>query len=126
MLKTVFLATSFSISLGRLYSQDFKDRIILGEGYAKKQVQHALKDNVPLSFLDTLIKTKEEAITIAEPVLFKIYGRKHIIRQRSYEIYLIDGYWFISGTLPKGSIGGTFEIILKSEKGQVIKISHYQ
>jgi hypothetical protein len=125
MFKTIFLTASFSISL-TLYSQNFTDRVVLGEGHAKKQVQNALKENVSLPFSDTLIKTKEEAITIAEGVLFKRYGRKRIIRQRPYAIYLIDGYWYISGTLPRGTIGGLFEIILKQEKGQVIKTARYQ
>jgi hypothetical protein len=125
MSRTIFLITSFCISL-RLYSQNFSDRTVLGEAYASKQVQNALTDSNSLSFSDTLVKTKKQAVAIAEPILFKIYGRKNITQQRPYEIYLIDGYWFISGTLPKNWIGGTFEIILKSEKGQVIKIVHYK
>lgn len=79
-----------------------------------------------MPFSDTLIKIEEETIITAEKVLFKKFGRKHITGQRPYEIYLVEGYWFIAGTLPKGTLGGRFEIILKSEKGQVIKIARYQ
>jgi hypothetical protein len=125
MLKTIFLVLTFCIS-PRLYGQDFTDRVVLGEGYAKNQVRLVLKYNVPSPFSDTLIKIREEAIIAAEKVLFKKLGRKHITGQWPYEIYLIEGYWFIAGTLPKGTIGGRFEIILKAEKGQAIKIARYQ
>jgi hypothetical protein len=99
---------------------------MLGENHAKKQIQVALKDTTVKPFYDTLIKGKETAIAIVEPILFKIYGRKQIIKERPYETYLIDGYWYITGTLPKGYLGGTFEIIFSAYDGKVIKLTHYK
>jgi hypothetical protein len=71
-----------------------------------------------------LITDKETAIAMAEPLLFKIYGKEEIESERPYEVYLIDGYWYISGTLPKGYLGGTFIIIINSINGEVIRLIH--
>ena len=89
------------------------------------ELRKALTDTTRKQILvDTLIKDKETAITLSESILFKIYGKDNIINQRPYEIYNIDGYWFLSGTLPKGMLGGTFLIIINASTGQVIKMAH--
>jgi NTF2 fold immunity protein len=71
-----------------------------------------------------LIADKETTIAVVEPVLFNIYGEKNIKDQRPYEIYLFNGYWYVGGTLPEGSKGGTFEIIISSANGRIIKLIH--
>ena len=106
--------------------QKSNERLKPGENHAKNQIQQALKDSTVKPFYDTLIKDKETAISIAELILFKIYGKKQITKERPYETYLIDGYWYITGTLPKGSVGGTFEIIFSANDGKVIKLTHYK
>lgn len=105
-------------------SQDFGGRIVIGKRYAMEEIKKALSNKNALPFYDTLIKDKETAIAIAEPILFKIYGKPNIIEQRPYECYMIDGYWYISGTLPKSWTGGVFEIIISSKDACVIKLSH--
>src|SRR5437762_11415059 len=94
------------------YGQDFKGRTVLGEANARQAVKNALIDESYRPFYDTLIKDKQTAISVAEPILFKIYGKQNIVSERPYECYLVDGYWYISGTLPKGWVGGVFEIII--------------
>jgi len=64
------------------------------------------------------------AISVAEPILFSIYGKDNITKQRPYEIYFIDNYWVIAGTLPKGYLGGTFLIIIDSKDSEIIRITH--
>ncbi|WP_410779748.1 NTF2 fold immunity protein [Hymenobacter negativus] len=59
-----------------------------------------------------------------EPVLFRIYGRENIVKQRPYERYLIDHYWVVSGTLPEDWVGGTFMIIMDARNSQVIRLTH--
>jgi hypothetical protein len=103
------------------------DRIILGKEYAEQELksslanksQHNITDNKTVSIKDSLT-----AINIAEPILFSIYGKDNIIKQRPYEIYFIDNFWIIIGTLPSGSLGGTFLIIIDSRDSKVIRISH--
>jgi hypothetical protein len=105
------------------FGQNFDDRSVVGEQYAKQAIKQTLKSREKLSH-DTLINNKETAIAVAEPLLFKFYGKDNIISERPYELYLIDGYWFITGTLPKGQDGVVFEIIINSRNGQVIKLIH--
>src|ERR1017187_22465 len=89
------------------FGQNFDDRSVVGEQYAKQAIKQTLKSREKLSH-DTLINNKETAIAVAEPLLFKFYGKDNIISERPYELYLIDGYWFITGTLPKGQDGVVF------------------
>ena len=105
------------------FGQNFDDRSVVGEQYAKQEIRKTLKSHERLSN-DTLINSNETAIAVAEPLLFKFYGKDNIISERPYELYLIDGYWFITGTLPKGQDGVVFEIIINSRNGQVIKLIH--
>ena len=102
-----------------------KSRTYLGISFAKNQLLETLnKKNEKQILVDTIINDKETAISVSENILFKIYGKENIINQRPYEVYLIDGYWYLSGTLPKGMLGGTFTIILNSKNGEVIKLTH--
>ena len=104
--------------------QNFNGRTVMGEGNAKQVIRRTIENKNYKPFYDTLIKDKETAIAIAETILFNIYGKKNIKRQRPYECYLIDGYWYVSGTLAKGGVGGVFEIIISSKDGGVIKLMH--
>jgi hypothetical protein len=73
---------------------------------------------------DTLIRTEEQAIAIAERILFKTYGKKTIKHERPYHVKLKDGLWYISGTLKKGYIGGGFLIIINPKKGEILELTH--
>lgn len=102
-------------------------RTLLGRTYAEQTLKSALADKI----IDTSIQNKPSiisdslsAIRAAEPILFKTYGEEPILNQRPYEIYFIDSYWVIRGTLPKEEDGGTFLIILDSRDGSVLKLTH--
>jgi len=71
-----------------------------------------------------IIKDRLTAINVAEPILFGVFGKANIIKQKPYKIFFIDNYWLIKGTLPKGKIGGTFQIIIDSRNSKVIDIIH--
>jgi hypothetical protein len=108
-------------------SQTRKNVVLMGENSAKKELQIALSRQKQHNVLDNgknLIKNSVIAIKVVEPILFNIYGKKHIIDEKPYEIYLIKNYWVIQGTLPENSKGGTFIIILNAKNAEVIKISH--
>jgi NTF2 fold immunity protein len=124
MKKIIFIITLYYFANpSSSAAQNFDGRMVLGEKVAKLEIENSLKVSQK-PFYDTLITDNETAIAVAEPILFKIYGKDNIISERPYEIYLLDGYWFISGTLPNGFKGGTFEIIMNSKNGQVIKLIH--
>ncbi len=101
------------------------DRSTLGLEYAKHELESALINSSERQILvDTIVKSQETAIKYAETILFEIYGRKNIEKQKPYEVYKIDEYWIIGGTLPKGMLGGTFLIIISSKNGQIVKLTH--
>jgi hypothetical protein len=102
-------------------------RIVLGEKYAKEEL-HAVLANKPGDNLvgnkELIVKNSNTAIKIAEAILFEIYGKANIEEQKPYEKYLIKDHWVILGTLPEGSKGGTFIIIIDAKNAQVLKIIH--
>ena len=119
----LFFYVLMAVSLNS-FAQNSKDRLILGEETARRAVKNALSEKDYKPFYDTLIKDKETAIAVVEPILFKTYGKKNIISERPYECYLIDGYWYICGTLPKHWDGGVFEIIMSAKDAKVLKLIH--
>ena len=65
------------------------------------------------------------AVQVAEPILFNIYGKDHILEQKPYQVHQIDSVWVINGTLPVNyTNGGTFFIVLNKKDGKVLSISH--
>ena len=107
--------------------QTKSDRIIVGKSHAQKELKLALTDKSQHNVIDNksvIIKDSLTAINIAEPILFSIYGKENIISQRPYEIYFIDNYWVINGTLPAEWKGGTFLIIIDSRNSKIIRITH--
>jgi hypothetical protein len=103
------------------------NRIVLGEKYAKEELDNALVKKDRYNLIDQnelIIKSGDSAIKIAESILFDIFGKSNIEEQKPYENYLINNYWVVLGTLPKGSKGGTFLIIIDAKTAQVLKITH--
>ncbi|GAB6007588.1 YbbC/YhhH family protein [Dysgonomonas reticulitermitis] len=107
--------------------QDNTERLVLGKEHAEKELRESLSDSLLHNVVNKdkiLIDKEENAVKIAETILFPIYTEENIIRQRPYETYRINNYWVISGTLPKGYLGGVFLIILDARDGKVIRITH--
>lgn len=118
----IFLLTVTSLAL--TVSASGQNSNSSGIEAAKTRIKEVLSDKSYKPFYDTLIKDKKTAIAIAEPILFNIYGKKNIIKQKPYDCYLADGYWDITGNFPKGWVGGVFEIIISAKDGRVVKIIH--
>ena len=98
----------------------------IGINYAKGQIKELLKGGGQPFTWDTLIRSSETAVAVAEPILFDAFGKEQIISEKPYETYLIDGYWFITGTMARGNEGGTFEIIFSAKDGKIIRLTHYK
>jgi len=111
------------VSLG-CTAQNYSKRTIVGEQYATQAVKNALNDTQYKTASDTLIRDKETAISIAESIVSNIFGKNTIIAERPYECYLVDGYWYVAGTLPKNYKGGVFEIIISAKDGRIIRLGH--
>ncbi|MFM7022208.1 MAG: NTF2 fold immunity protein [Flavobacteriales bacterium] len=112
-----YLAYKFN---GRYFEcSDFED--------ALDHVMLTLSDSSAHNVINTqsiLIKDKEMALTIAEPILFDIYGKTNILHQKPYKIKYVEVYWVIEGSLDEGAHGGVFLLIMDSRNGQIVRITH--
>ena len=125
-IKAIYFLTLLTFTLTAC-GQTKSDRTILGKSYTEQELKSALTDKSQHNVIDnktTIIKDSLTAINVAEPILFSIYGKDNITKQRPYEIYFIDSYWVIGGTLPKEYLGGTFLIIIDSRDCKIIRITH--
>jgi len=104
---------------------DSSKRVFAGEFYLKGQLEQFLSDSTTNLFQgEILINDMQTLIKIAEPILFKIYGKENIINERPYEIYLFGDYWIMNGTMPPDMKGGTFTIAINRKTCKVIGITH--
>lgn len=125
-IKAVYFLILFTFTLAAC-GQTKVARTILGKSYAEQELKSALTGKSQHNVIDkktVIIKDSLTAINVAEPILFSIYGKDIITKQRPYEIYFLDNYWLITGTLPSGWKGGTFLIIIDSRDSKVIRITH--
>jgi len=106
------------------FGQNYRNRAVVGEDSARQMVKNILTDSADKLSSDTLIRDKDMAISMAELLLYKSYGKALIAGEKPYECYLIDGYWFLRGTLPKNSTGDVFEMIMSAKDGRIIKMTH--
>lgn len=73
-----------------------------------------------------LVPDEETAISIAEAVLFPIYGKDKIMGERPFKATLHEGTWFVVGTLPDGMRGGVSEVEISKTNAAIVRISHGQ
>jgi hypothetical protein len=108
-------------------SQQQNARTILGKSYAENALKFALSGTTQHNIINNksaIISDSVTAISVAEPILFKIYGKDNITRQRPYETYLVNNHWIIWGTLPENYKGGTFLIIMDARDSRILRITH--
>jgi hypothetical protein len=124
----IFLLVTVISSCGQAKDETLKDeRLRLGLEVAEEELKTALTDSTQHNLVNTrrmLIPDSITVVQVAEPILFKIYGKANITNEQPYETYLINHYWVIMGTLPKEWLGGTFLLILDTQNGRIIKLTH--
>lgn len=64
------------------------------------------------------------AIAIAIAVWEPVYGKKNIAEQAPYQATLEKGLWMVTGTLPKGRVGGTATAVIDKMNGRIIMLYH--
>lgn len=70
------------------------------------------------------VPDEETAIKIAAAALGPIYGKKKIDSEKPFRAALKDGVWTVTGSLPKGSAGGTAMARISQETGCILEINH--
>ena len=123
MIKSILILAAVILPLSFL-GQNYKNRAVIGEDSAKQTIKNMVNEGGYKLSPDTLIRDKETAISIAEIMLFRSYGKATITTERPYECYQIEGYWFLRGTLPKNYTSEVFEMIMSAKDGRIIKMTH--
>ncbi len=70
------------------------------------------------------VATKETAIALAVAVWTSIYGKEKIEKESPYQAIRVGDYWFVSGSLEKGWLGGTAEAVINATDGRFLNVSH--
>jgi hypothetical protein len=70
------------------------------------------------------VPNSESAITIAIAVWRPIYGRENIANQAPFTAVLNGNTWFVSGSLPKATVGGVAIMEIDKISGKIIRVSH--
>ena len=117
----IFLLTTYLS-----YSQDNNDHWRISKEQAKSIANETLKDSTLHNVIgkESILITEKKVIKFAEFILFDIYGKKNVENQKPYDIFQIDKYWLISGTLSKGTLGGTFMMMIDSRNYKIIRLTH--
>ena len=85
-IKTFCFSTLLTFTLAAC-GQIKNSRTIIGKSYAQQELKSVLNDKGQHNVIDNktvIIKDSLTAINIAEPILFSIYGKDNIIKQRPY------------------------------------------
>ncbi len=66
------------------------------------------------------------AVRIAVAVWTPIYGEQQIMSEQPFVAKLHKGVWTVTGTLPKGFVGGTAVAKIAKRDGRILFVIHYQ
>jgi hypothetical protein len=66
------------------------------------------------------------AQTVALAYLTPIYGEANMRREMLLQARLSGEVWTVNGTLPRGSVGGTAQILICQRNGTVLSIIHFK
>ena len=64
------------------------------------------------------------AVRIAVAVWIPIYGASQIRSEQPYVARLKDNVWTVTGTLPRGMVGGTAEARIAKSDGRILFVLH--
>lgn len=67
---------------------------------------------------------EDEARDIAKIVLYTVYGRSKIRKQRPFRIHKVGDFWVMEGSFNKPGRGGVFRIVINSTNGCVEYLVH--
>ena len=79
---------------------------------------HQLTDNKYASIRNDMLISERTAIKIADRLFSEKYGYWHAFLSKPFDIYLINGYWFIYGTISKSKLDYGPMIIINQFTGE--------
>lgn len=101
-------------NINEIYEKKFEDFVNNNAKYKYKRTQPEVKKLTKL----------EDLVNVAEKVLFPIYGEESIKGEQPYRIKKYKEKWIITGSLPEGSVGGVFKMVINAENSQVESVIH--
>ncbi|WP_158963816.1 YbbC/YhhH family protein [Myroides fluvii] len=103
----------------------------------EKEVKDSLRTfniiNMPLNYdgingidkVEGYVSDANIAVQIAELILFNIYKKELIIKQRPYNVFFKNNsVWCIEGSLSDDMEGGVFYIEIRKSDGAILKVLH--
>ena len=75
---------------------------------------------------DGYVPDEHTAIQLAISIWEPIYGKEHIATKKPYNAVLVDGYWVVSGSLPKLVPGGVPHAVIEKITGKIVYVIHGQ
>lgn len=73
-----------------------------------------------------VVRDAKTAEAVALAYLTPVYGEAKIRREMPLRATVSNEVWTVNGTLPRGSLGGTAQILICQRNGTVLSIIHYQ
>ena len=70
------------------------------------------------------VPDERTAIAVAEAILIPIYGAEKIRSERPFRAILRDKTWVVSGSLPRGWVGGVTIIEISKDDCHILRVSH--
>jgi hypothetical protein len=75
---------------------------------------------------DGFVPDERTAIAIAEAILIPIMGEKEVLIERPFQANLSGEVWIVTGTLPRGFVGGTAIVKIARRDGRILHMTHEQ
>jgi hypothetical protein len=68
----------------------------------------------------------DTAEKIADVIFRRFFHAEDVDLQRPFTTKLADDVWIVTGTVPRGVLGGPAEIHIRKKDGQILHLSHGQ
>ena len=97
-----------------------------GEKRIENNDMNVMSGNYPPSVNETgIIKNDSMAYNLSSLIISSIYGEECFRSESPAHIRLInDSVWCVSGSLPKGDVGGTYSMLIDKYSGRILRVWH--
>ena len=66
----------------------------------------------------------ETAVRVAEAILIPTYGKQSVESERPFVALLNGNVWTVTGTLPKGRLGGVATVEIAKDSACILRVTH--
>jgi hypothetical protein len=73
-----------------------------------------------------VIPTAEVAIAVHDATASAAFGRDLVQKERPFYAVRVGEFWFVTGTMPKGALGGVASSVMRASNGEVLRLIHPQ